>query len=151
MALGVAVFAFFARGANMFVLQPVCKICRWGIPYEGLADEMRKRGFTGGRILVTDKETGGNLRRFFPEAAIALGGGRPYAPSGWRQAGARLALIWKANESDDAAVAQFRAILPGLKAGDIAKGETLTVPWAARVFPPYEIHQSQWKLLVLVQ
>jgi hypothetical protein len=155
MALSVAIFAFFARGANMFVLQPVCNICRWGIPYEGLAEAMRKRGFSEGRILVTDKETGGNLRRFFPDAAIALGGGRPYAPPGWREAGERagapLALIWKTNESDEAAAAQFRAILPGLKAGDVAKGETLTVPWAARVFPPYEIHQSQWKLLVLVQ
>ncbi|NJM35316.1 MAG: glycosyltransferase family 39 protein [Rhodomicrobium sp.] len=152
MALSVAVFAFFARAANMYVLQPVCSICRWGIPYEGLAEEMRKRGFTEGRIAVTDRELGGNLRRFFPKAPIALAGSRAYAPPGWQDAGgagAKIALIWLPKESDRTAAAYFRPLLPGFTESDAAKGELLTVPWGPRYWLPYENHHSQWKLLIL--
>ena len=82
MAASVAVFAFFARAANMYVLEPVCSICRWGVPYAALADAMKRQGFEQGRIVVYDPELGGNLRRFFPRRAHRAGGGRPLRPGG---------------------------------------------------------------------
>ena len=61
----IALIALSARLANMFVYDPVCKICRWGIPYAGLAAELQKRGFKPGPqsvVVVAEPELGGNLR-----------------------------------------------------------------------------------------
>ena len=71
-SLAIIVFAFAARVANMFVMEPFCKICRWGIPYQELAAQMRQAGFREGRILALDSDLAGNLRLYFPNARIAI-------------------------------------------------------------------------------
>jgi hypothetical protein len=76
----IALLAVAVRSANMFVLQPVCKTCRWGVPYAGLAERIRAAGFENGTIVSDDSEVAGNLRRFFPHARFlvpSLGDGRP--------------------------------------------------------------------------
>ncbi|WP_108683506.1 glycosyltransferase family 39 protein [Methyloceanibacter sp. wino2] len=49
---------------------PDCNHCRLAVPYEGLAQELEARGFGGGTLIVMDRNDGGNLRRFLPEARI---------------------------------------------------------------------------------
>ena len=71
-SLAIIGFAFVARLANMFVMEPFCKICRWGIPYEELAVQMRQAGFASGRIVALDSDLAGNLRLHFPNARVAI-------------------------------------------------------------------------------
>jgi hypothetical protein len=148
MALGVAVFAFCARSANMYVQEPVCQICRWGVPYAGLAAEIKERGFESGRLVVNDRETGGNLHRFFPDAPVTLVGGRFYGPASGAAVG-RTALVWPADQSDDAVAAQFQRALPRLRASDLAAAATISIPWGGHLWKPDGYRVSAWKLLIL--
>ncbi len=76
--LAIIAFAFVARAANMFVLDPVCKICRWGVPYAQLAERLRSDGFEGGQIVVFEPELGGNLRMYFNASRISLDNPRAF-------------------------------------------------------------------------
>lgn len=148
MALAVAVFAFAARCANMFVMEPVCSICRWGIPYAGLADGMKARGFEGGQLIVYDDELGGNLRRFFPEAQILLAGPRRYLPPE-KPASAGTALVWKAAASQDKVLKAMHSVRPQVSAETLGGAETLTVPWRGHLWKPDGYRASQWRFLIL--
>ncbi|MEM9359045.1 MAG: glycosyltransferase family 39 protein [Pseudomonadota bacterium] len=68
----IIAFAFIARAANMFVLDPVCNICRWGVPYGQLAEQLKNDGFRDGRLVVLEEELGGNLRLYFQNSTIEL-------------------------------------------------------------------------------
>jgi 4-amino-4-deoxy-L-arabinose transferase-like glycosyltransferase len=149
MAVSVAVFAFFARLANMYVLEPVCTICRWGVPYAELADEMKAQGFSSDRIIVTNRELGGNLHRFFGDAQIALAGRQAYAPPPAPTTAAKTALVWPADESDERAARKFRAFQPKLTAGDLAGSTTIRIPWRGHIWKPDGYRQSVWRLLIL--
>jgi hypothetical protein len=150
MAVSVAIFAFFARLANMYVLEPVCTICRWDIPYEELADEMQSRGFSSGRIITTDAELGGNLHRFFADARIALAGRRAYAPARAATGGtAKTALVWPADDDAERTAAYFRAFQPGLTIGDLARSTTIRIPWRGHIWKPDGYRRSAWRLLIL--
>jgi hypothetical protein len=150
LALCIAAFAFAARCANMFVLSPVCNICRWGTPYAELADALKARGFEGGRIAVVDDEIGGNLRRFFPDAAILLGGARAYIPPhAMSRPGGRLALIWDARDKPDRVLRQFQAALPRLSAEAIARAEPVSIPWRDHYWKPDGYRVSEWRVLIL--
>ena len=152
MAASVAVFAFFARAANMYVLQPVCNICRWGIPYAELAAEMKAQGFETGRLIVSDKELGGNLRRFFPQASIALVGGWAYTPPASlspQTAKVRDALVWDADHDQDRVAAAFKTLLPALTPADLAHAATIRIPWKGTLWVPYGNPVSTWRLLLL--
>jgi 4-amino-4-deoxy-L-arabinose transferase-like glycosyltransferase len=151
MALGVAAFAFAARCANMYVQQPVCQICRWGIPYAELADTIKSRGFDHGRLLVYDGDLAGNLRRFFPHAAIVLAGPRRYAPPE-RPAGEgdRTALVWETPRRPNANIARsFVAAVPGLQTEALERAETLRVPWRHHLWKPDGYRFSEWRVLIL--
>lgn len=69
-ALGfaLAAFAFGLRLANMYVQQPVCKICRWGVPYDQLAARLAAE--KPAAILALDADMAGNLVRFFPHLPV---------------------------------------------------------------------------------
>ncbi|WP_176427200.1 glycosyltransferase family 39 protein [Rhodomicrobium sp. R_RK_3] len=148
-AASIAAFAFFARSANMYVLEPVCNICRWGVPYAELAGGMRQVGFTEGRIVVTDKELGGNLRRFFPDARIDLAGSRLYVPPLAVPGGAaaKTALVWAGDETH--AAEQFQTLLPQLSPGDLATAAKIRVPWRDHFWKPDGYKSSIWHVLVL--
>ena len=95
-SLAIIVFAFAARLANMFVMEPFCKICRWGIPYQELAAQMNQAGFRNGRILVLDSDLAGNLRLYFPNARIVID--TPTSLKGRIEAGAsarQTAIVWQ--------------------------------------------------------
>lgn len=146
MAASVAVFAFFARAANMYVLEPVCNICRWGIPYGELAAEMKRQGFETGRIVVFDQELGGNLRRFFPDARIELVGKDAYGAT-LSSANMKTALLWSADR-DPQAVASFT---PGFMLGpgeQLANAARIDIPWRRHLWKPDGYRLSSWRLFM---
>ena len=147
MALSVAVFAFFARLANMYVLEPVCQICRWGIPYAELAEGIRKTGFTQGRIVVFDEELGGNLKLFFPRAQVVLAGPKPYAPPPpQRLRFADTVYVWDGSESLEDAAKKFT--LPHITTEALAKAGTISIPWRRHYWKPDGYRVSEWRVLV---
>jgi len=150
LALSVAAFAFVARGANMFVLEPVCSICRWGIPYRELADAMRARGFEQGRLIVHDDDLGGNLRRFFPQTRIVLAGPRRYVPPERPpRAGDTTALLWEASKPAESVAKHFAGVLPALTVEALGRAETLRIPWRGHLWKPDGYRVSEWRLVIL--
>jgi hypothetical protein len=147
MAASVAVFAFFARAANMYVLEPVCSICRWGVPYAALADEMKRHGFEQGRIVVFEDELGGNLRRFFPEARIELAGNPPYVPAMPAPAGKTM-LVWSAARDPRDAATRFQSLVP-LAAGQLLTDSIkLDIPRRGHLWKPDGYRTSSWRLFI---
>ncbi len=146
MAVSVAIFAYFARLANMYVLEPVCQICRWGIPYAELADGIRKAGFTRGRIVVYDFELGGNLKLFFPEAQAELAGQQPYAPPVKRDAPADTIYVWDGSQKIEKAARQF--LRPEVTAAALSKSVTISIPWRNHYWKPDGYRVSVWRVLV---
>lgn len=151
-ALGIAVFAFFARCANMYVQQPVCKLCRWGIPYAELADAIKARGFYHGTLVVYHDDLAGNLRRFFPHARIVLVGPRAYMPpAAALPPGGRTMLVWEAGKTDAPARRSFAQALPTVPARTIAEAEALRIPWRHHLWKPDGQRVSDWRIAVIEQ
>jgi hypothetical protein len=148
MAFSVAVFAFFARAANMYVQEPVCQICRWGVPYAELAAQIRAHGFDGGRIIVSDREVGGNLHRFFPEVPITLVGGRFYSPDK-AATGDKIAIVWPDEDSPEKVAAEMRSVLPRLTPVDLAGALKISIPWRGHIWKPDGYRLSVWHLAIL--
>ena len=149
-ALGIAVFAFFARAANMYVHEPVCQICRWGIPYAELAETVKARGFDRGDLMVYDDDLAGNLRRFFPHARMVLAGPRRYIPpESVSTPSGRTALIWDAGKPVTAVARALHDLVPDLPSGDLERAQTLSIPWRHHIWKPDGYRTSQWRLLIL--
>jgi hypothetical protein len=146
MAASVAVFAFFARAANMYVLEPVCNICRWGIPYGELAAEMKRQGFETGRIVVFDQELGGNLRRFFPDARIELVGKDAYGAT-LPSTNVKTALLWSADR-DPQAVASFTPAFMLGSGEQLANAARIDIPWRRHLWKPDGYRMSSWRLFI---
>ena len=147
LAILIAVIAFCARMANMFVLDPVCKKCRWGIPYAALAEEMRARGFDpNGTIISNDHELAGNLRSEFPNAHIVTRGYPHFTPekADWSR-GSR-AYVWGASIPRRHVEAYIAPMLP--KGVSITDAVSLTVPWQ-HLWRPTGYRTTQWKLLTI--
>ncbi len=152
MALSVAAFALFARAANMYILQPVCSICRWGIPYAELSAEMKARGFETGRLIVNDRELGGNLRRFFPESRIVLVGSRAYTPPpdpASEEQNHSTAFVWEADQATEKIVAQFQTALPELGVSKLREAQTVSIPWPGFYRVPYGNPVSTWRIAIV--
>jgi hypothetical protein len=135
----------------MYVLEPVCNICRWGVPYAALAGEMKRHGFEQGRIVVFDSELGGNLRRFFPEARIELRGKETYAPSP-TAAGGKTAIVWSADRDprvaaggDPPGVADGN---PQVAAAQVANAARIDIPWRGHMWKPDGYRISSWRLVL---
>ncbi len=163
-ALLIAVIALSARLANMFVLDPVCKICRWGVPYEGLAAELRQQGGTAelrqqggsaelrqqpaptrdlGAIVALDPETGGNLRARLPAVPVYLPGYPGLSPTPAQLRGRTVAFVWRPQD-EALAVARIAALLPPDKA---ASAVTVDVPWR-HLWRPTGYRSQSWRVLV---
>ncbi|MEQ1712000.1 MAG: glycosyltransferase family 39 protein, partial [Hyphomicrobium sp.] len=142
LALAIAIFALLARLANMFVLDPVCKICRWGIPYAGLAEELTRAGADRGVIVAYDHEIGGNLRALLPRAIVTLphgGAAQPVKPASDRS---RKVVVWRATDAPPfAGKASSPYLLPGEALGDVT---LVRVPWR-HLWRPDGYRHSEWK------
>lgn len=146
LALSIAVFAFCARLANMFVLDPVCNICRWGVPYEGLGQEMRARGFVDGTIVAIDKDLGGNLRAVFPDSKVMMPRYPRYTPDGVDLSRGDVAYVWGEDFSDKQARKFLRDLLP--EGVSVGSAEVVTVPWH-HLWRETGYRSSKWNLIVV--
>lgn len=147
-ALGIAVIALVARLANMFVLDPVCKKCRWGIPYAALAQQLSVSGLDErGTIIVLDDELGGNLRPYFPHARFVLLGARAFAPQAAERPGATRALVWDAKEQGHR-VAKALQDLKATSADTSDRQVLVEAPWR-HLWKPDGYRTSDWKFVVL--
>jgi hypothetical protein len=152
MALSIAVFAFFARCANMYVLEPVCQICRWGIPYKELAGEIKKLTADDRiGIRVFDNDLGGNLLRFFPKGNVDMAlsifrkSSAPIPTKG--EAQPQIVYVWDASNSRAEKTAQKILTLPfGRSAGSI---KTITIPWRNHLWKPDGYRKSVWHVAII--
>lgn len=155
LAAAIAVLALTVRLANMFVLDPVCKICRWGVPYPGLAAEIRRLGFTGGNVITPDVELAGNLRAQIPWARVSVPGiGTPamaaahsIGPDAGQAVAPAVAYVWAADARPSRARKTPAAAAP-LDGHGIDEAATVTVPWR-HLWRPTGYRSSSWKVLVV--
>lgn len=148
LAIGIAAFAFVARMANLFVMEPVCQTCRWGIPYEGLAQEMQVRGFNGtGTIVSLEHELSGNLRRLFPDADLVSRRYPPFTPEGADWTRGRVAYVWDPEIlTPQQAQDYLKLLLP--KGITTADAERVSVPWHS-LWRETGYRTSTWYLLIV--
>ena len=146
-AIAIAVVAFVARMANLYIMDPVCQTCRWGIPYAALAQEMRARGFDGnGTIVSLEHELTGNLRQLFPNAKILARAHPTFTPEGADWTRGRVAYVWDPKMPMNKAQRHLRFLLPkGIEARD---AELLSVPWKS-FWRETGYRKSSWNLLIL--
>ncbi|MCB1519175.1 MAG: glycosyltransferase family 39 protein [Hyphomicrobiaceae bacterium] len=146
-ALSIAVIALVARLANMFILDPVCGKCRWGIPYPALAAEMRASGFSDmGTIVAVSDELAGNLRQHFPDAKVMTRRDPDFTPSGASPRRGSVAFIWDAAVPDQR-IAQWIGDL--MAPGHVpAEARLVTIPWR-HIWKPVGYRTSDWRLLVV--
>lgn len=140
--LTLTLVALLGRAANMFVLDPVCSKCRWGVPYAGLAEQLRARGFQDGTLVTDDVELGGNLRRFFPDARFVLSGHAIAPPETRRNRAGRSAVVWSSRNGEEAIPDGLRPYVAG------ARPERLQVPWR-HLWKPEGYRHSSWRMVIL--
>ncbi len=148
LAAGIAVFAFVARMANLYVMEPVCKTCRWGVPFDKLGIEMKARGFQdGGTIVSLEHELSGNLRQVFPNAKVVTRAYPIFTPPDADWTRGRVAYIWDADEMDPKTAQRFvKLLLPkGITASD---AELVRVPWDS-LWRETGYRHSRWYLLIV--
>ena len=146
-ALAIAVIALVARLANMFIHDPVCGKCRWGIPYATLAQALRADGFDGaGTITVADDELGGNLRPYFPQARLVLAGPRGFVPQRPEAAGAARVFVWDASAAPGKVAQAFARYPEAVRA--LGDAKLVKAPWH-HLWKPDGYRTSDWKYLIL--
>ncbi len=124
------IVTFVGRMLNMFALDPFCKICRWGIPYDTLAQTIQARGFENGTIMTAEHELAGNLRRFFPNDRIVSTYRPIFAPPATPDiAKGQTVLVWSERFQPWLAHDQAK---PFLRKGELARPWTVyraEMPW----------------------
>lgn len=146
-ALGIALIALVARLANMFVHDPVCGKCRWGIPYATLAQTLNADGFNDtGTIVVEDDEIGGNLRPYFPHARFVLMGPRSFVPTRDHVSGAPRAFVWSATDKPEKVAQAFSDYPEAVR--ELGSAKLLKAPWH-HLWKRDGYRTSDWKYLVL--
>lgn len=146
LALAIAVIALGGRLLNMFVLDPVCKICRWGIPYPGLAQDLRQAGTSGATILTLDHELGGNLRAQVPEARVGVLRGGDVVPALARPGSGRVFVVWADGMDESAVHAAIRQVLGDRQSTGASR--RVTIPWR-HLWRPVGYRSSSWQIMVI--
>lgn len=146
LALAIAVIALVARLANMFVYDPVCGKCRWGIPYAGLAEALRQHDVgSGATFLMSDNELAGNLRQHFPGATFVLVGPRSFKPRGIDLGNRDLTIVWEP-QSKRAAFADEALAHTAGRPLPFAQAVALDIPWR-HLWRPEGYRTSRWQML----
>ncbi len=147
LAIAIALIAFVARMANLYIMDPVCQTCRWGIPYSTLAQEMRARGFDdNGTIISLEHELTGNLRQVFPSATVIARAFPNFTPDGVDWTRGRVAYVWDPEMPIKKAQSYLRFFLSkGIEAKD---AELVRVPWQ-HLWRETGYRTSSWYLLIV--
>ncbi len=74
LCLVLMMVAFLGRAANLFVLDPVCKRCYFGIPYKVLAEEIKSdlHFQRADNVISPSTRLTGNLYAFWPQKSFLL-------------------------------------------------------------------------------
>lgn len=143
-ALVIACVALTARLANLYVMDPACKKCRWGIPYAELAQQLKAAGVGDHKFVLADRELAGNLRQLFPASQIVLLGTPQYAAPGVDATEGRRVYVWRKSFGAAAAKAYLKPTFP---AGvGLASAVELTVPWQ-HMWRPTGYRKTHWNML----
>lgn len=145
--LAFTITAYLVRSANLFIYEPFCSRCRWGVPYDGLAEQLRQRGFSQGTLITDDPHIGGNLRRYLPQVDVVLyDHGDGALRAGTPQAGPS-AVVWFASGATPTPPPPTLAgHLPAAAAAQ--PGERLQLPWQ----PPFKrrgYRHSEWDAVLV--
>lgn len=152
--VAIALFAYMARAANLYLLEPFCKTCRWAIPYEELAAELRARGFRGGSLVVVDKDTGGNLRAQFPRDRIVSPLWPLMIPAETeRSRSGDIAIVWSDSYMKIYSIPlkkilpRLRPHAPGLTLPELQQSALVRISWR-HPWKPIGYRHSEWRVLV---
>ena len=143
--LAIILFAFAARAANMFVMEPVCKICRWGIPYAPLAAKLRDAGLSDRAIVSFEPELAGNLRLQLPNNRIELVKSPNLLRSERR---GRVALVWQVGGRFGLRLSEAQ-MLERLRAADIhTPPQEIRIPWQ-HLFRETGYRHTVWRFVIV--
>ena len=145
-ALAIAVIALVARLANMFILDPVCKTCRWGIPYAAFAEEIRERGFRSGTIVSLEHELAGNLRQLFPDTPVVTRRYPKFTPEAADLTRGQVVYVWDDSFSDAYSARYLKGLLPKHRA--TSEAARVTVPWS-HLWRPAGYRMTSWRLMIV--
>ncbi|MBS1144657.1 MAG: hypothetical protein H6R14_2063 [Proteobacteria bacterium] len=136
--LAFTITAYAVRSGNLFVYEPFCSRCRWGVPYADLADRLRDLGFKQGEIVTNDPMIGGNLRRFFPESHVSLNERKGEAGN--------QAYVWNVSGDEQGIPGPIRQLIPASQVP--AEPEMIKLPWK-HWWKPLGYRNSTWAAVVI--
>jgi hypothetical protein len=139
--LGFTITAYAVRSGNLFINEPFCTRCRWGVPYTELAEKLREEGFKRGTIIVNDPHVGGNLRRFFPGSRVVMPG-LP-TPAGENE---QIAVVWPVSDKSAEMPADLRDATTA--AHTLAPPEVVELPWK-HLWRPLGYRTSTWGTAIM--
>jgi len=136
--------AYAVRCGNLFVYEPFCSRCRWGVPYNELAGELRGLGFKQGSLITNDERIGGNLRRYFPDTHISApnDGLPPFSPPATGQ----LAIVWQLADDNAEIPANLQAL--ATDSGVATPPIVIDTPWQHLWKAPGYRH-SKWAAIIV--
>lgn len=140
--LAFTITAYAVRSGNLFVFEPFCSRCRWGVPYADLAGKLQELSFRQGTIIAGDATVGGNLRRFFPDSHIVTPGNEPTAavPSG------KVAVVWQTAGSNIEMPTELRSLAPSPSTTPAA--QLIELPWK-HLWKPLGYRSSTWAAVII--
>ena len=148
-SLAILAFAFLARAANMFVMDPVCQICRWGVPFQALAAKLRASGFERGTIVTVEPDLGGNLRASFTDSRILLlQANRMSRPMAALDKTAKTIIVWQVGGRDGITEPNAKFLERLRTAGVSAPEVVYRAPWR-HLFYETGYRHTEWHFVIL--
>jgi hypothetical protein len=144
--LAFTITAYAVRSGNLFVYEPFCSRCRWGVPYTELAEKLREQGFRQGTIVVSDAHIGGNLRRFFPDSRIVISDPESVPTKPVAGDPGKVALVWPVAGDSTEMPAEMRNATADNMLTTLQ--EILVLPWENRWKPP-GYRTSSWGTVIM--
>lgn len=145
-----AVVVMGIRITNLVVGDPLCGKCREFVPYNQLADILKKKGFQGGTIVTGYRHLAGNLRRLFPDDKIISVLGPAFNPP-FDEKGKRsnsVAAVWDPKMNRGELPGRVRHALAQLGIKKVPQVETVRVPWK-HLWKEEGYRYSVWKMVVI--
>ena len=131
----------------LHAMAPDCHKCRVGIPYAGLAVELRARGFEDGTIIALNRHDAGNPRRFFPQARIVCLDRPNYGPPVRAADCAPEAVVLWRPEQGAGRPKEAEGELARIKASAEGAPEKVKAPWQPY---PSTAPEREWEWMILV-
>ncbi len=139
--LAFTITAYAVRSGNLFVYEPFCSRCRWGVPYADLANKLEDLGFRRGTIVSEDATIGGNLRRFFPDSRFIT----PEIDMPQPRPDGKVVVVWSTAGRGGEMPPALRNAVSGLTFDTPAQG--IDLPWKPRWKPP-GYRSSTWAAII---